>query len=423
MTEGPAIPRGCESTTELRRVRPRSRRRLWLVLPFIVASGVLLGYAWSRTFGPERGYLRGRAALINGDREIVLLESERLVRIPGYEPQGWLLKGLWLTQVGKLDEAIVYLGKAAEHDALSVEANTAAAQCLYQSGLYLQAINAAQVALQRDATALDARRWLAAAYYDLGAVSHAVTELERISAEAPHDARPSRLLGLIAKDGEDFSRAIDYYSESLKRDPAQPELGTMLSEMAECQLRLNQFEAALATLKDCERSAAVLTLQADCLSSLGRVDDAHARLNYALKLDAGYFPAKLAQGKLHLDQGRTADAARLLSEAVQLNPQISQAHFHLSQALRRLGKEEQADEELLRRQEVQALERAFSDVHVAAANQPDDAEIRCRAGELALRLGKHKLAHVWFRAALAIDPKHPRARAAINGSVVSPATQ
>ena len=80
----------------------------------------------------------------------------------------------------------------------------------------------------------------------------------------------------------------------------------------------------------------------------------------------------------------------------------------------RMDRVEQADVELRRMLDIQALEREFKDLHDTAANRPDDAEVRYRTGELALQLGKPQLARVWFRAALAIDPKHVKARAAIS---------
>jgi hypothetical protein len=43
----------------------------------------------------------------------------------------------------------------------------------------------------------------------------------------------------------------------------------------------------------------------------------------------------------------------------------------------------------------------------------NNADLRNRLGELALELGKPRLAAVWFRAALAIDADHARAFAAL----------
>ncbi len=392
----------------------------WLILATIAVGVVALVGVSSNYFGPESSYRRGREGLIAGDRKTVARESDRLLATPGYEAHGCLLKGLFLVRFGKLDEAIPYLDKASRNKVLVVEASTAASRCFWLSGRYLEAIDAAHAALAVDATCLDARRWLAAAYYDLGAISHAADELEQISAAAPTDPRPDRLLGLIAKDSEQFVRAIEYYRKSLERDSQQPDRETILIELAESQVKLSRFAEALETLQECQRSAVVLTLQADCQSSLGHPAEAFERLREALESDRRYFPAKLAQGKLLQDGGKEDEAVLVLAEAVQWQPEDSQGHFQYSQALRRVGNVEQADAELRRMVEIRALEREFSDLHEKAATQPADAEIRYRIGELARTLGKPKLARVWFRATLAINPNHARARTALQELEAAP---
>lgn len=385
------------------------RGRWWWV---IASVGICLGIGlWIfQNASPEKAYRRGRAALVTGDREAVLREAELLIQTPKYQSHGWLLKGLLLSRVGKLDQAITYLEKSAQNELLAVEANTVAAQCFYQSGLYLKAIHASERALQQDERYVDARRWLAVSYYDLGAIANAIEELKRVSVEAPTDPRPTRLLGLIAKDSESYSDAINYYRESLTRDPNQPEI---LIELAECQMKENQPAEALETLRQTEPTAAVLTLTAECLISLGQMKEAHDRLNDALKIDPKNFPALLVMGKLHLDQGNNGQALEVLSDAVQLEPHDSQVHFQLSQAMRRLGDQTGADLQLLKMQELQSLEREFSSLHTEAANHPNDAALRIRAGEVARRLGKIKLARLWYRAALAIDPTDIKSRTAL----------
>jgi tetratricopeptide (TPR) repeat protein len=231
-----------------------------------------------------------------------------------------------------------------------------------------------------------------------------------VSREAPTDPRPDRLLGLIAKDSEQFADAIGYYNESLRRDSQQPDRESILFELAESQIKQTKFQDALVTLQECTRSAAALTWQAECLSNLGQIPEAQQRLREALEIDHRYVPAMLGQGTLFLDIGSAKEAVQSLAEAAQIEPQNSRVRFQLSQALRQLGKTEQADTELDRMREIQALEREFADLHEVASDKPSDADVRARIGELALQLGKTRLAQVWFRAALSINPNHERAR-------------
>ena len=379
------------------------------MMALIVVLGLLFaGRQWQYN-QPESHYQRGREALTAGDDDIVLAEAEVLSRTAGFESHAKLLRGLLLVRKGKLADALTQLEQAGA-DATAVEASATAAKCFYQLGRYLNAIDAAHAALSRDASAIDARRWLAAAYYDLGAVSHAVVELEQISKEAKEDPRPDRLLGLIDKDSEQYVKAIEHYRESLRRDPKQPDREKILNELAEALVKQNLFDEALRVLKDCQRTVLVLTLEADCQYSLGEPAKAEDLLGEAMTLDPRYVPAKMSKGKLLLDAGRADEAARILNEAVQIDPRNRVTRLQLSQALRQLGESQKADEELQRSQEIKSLEREFTDLHETAMQKPLDADVRCRLGELADQLGKPELSKMWFRTALSIDPYHAGAQ-------------
>src|SRR5690606_3901336 len=106
----------------------------------------------------------------------------------------------------------------------------------------------------REAVALDdkqadAHRWLAATYFDLGAMHDAQRHLATVSELAPDDPRPSRLRGLIYKDYEKYTRAVEEYEETLRRQPDQKDV---LFELAFCLAKLRQLDRALALLRDCE---------------------------------------------------------------------------------------------------------------------------------------------------------------------------
>ena len=55
----------------------------------------------------------------------------------------------------------------------------------------------------------------------------------------------------------------------LKRDPNQADKETVLLELAECQVKLQQHQEALQTLRTCPSSAQSLWLQAECQRGLG----------------------------------------------------------------------------------------------------------------------------------------------------------
>src|SRR5262249_29717489 len=219
---------------------------------------------------------------------------------------------------------------------------------------------------------------------------------------------------------EHFSEAIVHYRESLRRNPSQPDRAKVLCDLAESLVKLNQFDEALEVLHDCDRSAQTLTLAAESAKGLGKTLEAEDHLREALELDASYLPARLEWGALQLLLHRTKEAVDVLEEAVRQAPYSSQAHYLLSNAFRKLGKHDEADVELRLFHEAQTVEREFFELHETASQNPRDAEVRYRLGTLAGKLAKPELGLMWFRAALAINPNHSRARAAVDETETAP---
>jgi tetratricopeptide (TPR) repeat protein len=382
----------------------------------LVVVAVLAARHWNAN-RPRNRYLRGREALAAGDRRTALRESQFLIGTNDFEPHGHLLAGLLLVGGGRPADALEELQHAAWDDETAVEALTAAAECYYALGQSQKVIETARTALSRNENAIEARRWLAAAWYDLGAMVNAVSELERISAEDPGDPRSEFLLGLIAKDDEQFASAVEHYRKALLRGITGDTRETLLRDLADSLLKLSRFEEALDVLKEAERSPRVLTSESEALQGLRRQEEAYERVREAIELDPAYFPARLQQGSLLLFDQRVAEAATSLEEAVRLSPHSSRAHFQLSQAYQRLGKTEEAAEQVKRMQQCQALEIEFSELHGKASERPADADLRFRIGQLAQKLGKPELARMWFLAVLALQPDHAGARQALNAAV------
>ena len=90
-------------------------------------------------------------------------------------------------------------------------------------------------------------------------------------------------------------------------------------------------------------------------------------LNTALRLNPDYAAAHLQLGMLHADQGKDATALSDYRQAIQLDPQLEQAHFRLAQAYRRLGEADEAAEELriyekLTKESAQTTERGRHEI-------------------------------------------------------------
>jgi tetratricopeptide (TPR) repeat protein len=393
---------------------PNRQRGIWRVAVVIALAGLTIAVGWWNSLRPQNCLRRGRHALEAGNHQAVIRESRRLLETPGFESQGRLLAGLSLMQTGRTAEALTELQHAVSDKSTAVEALTAAAACYYALGRYAETVRLARQALAQDEQSLTARRWLASALYDLGLVQPAATELQTLMRQDSQDYRSVRLLGIIHKDNERFEEAIAAYRESLRRNERQPERDSVSVELAECLVKLGRFDEAIEALQNCPRTPPVLTLLSESQQGQGLTDEAEKNVGEAIESDPTYLPAQLQRGALLLFLRRGEEAVECLKEAVTRAPYSARAHYLLSNAYSRGGLRDQADSEIRRFHEVQALERQFIDLHDVAGSQPNDSDVRYRLGVLAGQLGKPELAKMWFRSALALKPDHAAARAGLN---------
>jgi tetratricopeptide (TPR) repeat protein len=397
---------------------PRLRRRLvqLLLVPGAVVLAILIGlgrYGYALKVAPDRHFHAALAALADNDLDAVLAAAEALQDLDAYEPHRRFLAGVVLLKNDRLYEAIVAFGFARDHPDTRVLAYTLSGEALYKAKQFRDAQRILTDAIRLDPQQTDAHRWLAAMYYDTGAMNHAIRHLAIVAQQAPRDPRPHRLMGLIHKDYEEYRKAIDAYRESLTRDPNSAAKETVLLELAECQVKLQQHQEALQTLRTCPSSAQSLWLQAECQRGLGDKAAAERLADQALGRDPQHLQALYLKGMLELESGDAAAAVEVLQKAIEAYPKEWRPRYTLAMAYKRLGDDKQAAEHLKRVEEVRRLRDRFTDLHNRAMKDPDSAELRYELGVLARQLDKPLLATSWFQTALALQPDHDKAQQAL----------
>lgn len=400
---------------------PRPRRRVvqLLLIPGAVALAVLIGlgrYGYALKVAPHRQFRAALTALANNDLDGVRAAAEALQDVDAYEPHRRLLAGMVLLKNERLYEAIVAFGFARDHPETRVLAYTLSGEALYKAKLFRDAQRILTDALRLDPQQTDAHRWLAAAYYDIGAMNLAIGHLAIVAQQARLDPRPHRLMGLIHKDYEEYRKASDAYRESLKRDPNQAGKETVLLELAECQIKLQQHQEALQTLRTCPSSAQSLWLQAECQRGLGDKAAAERLADQALGRDPDHLQAMYLKGMLELESGDAAAAAAVLQKAVEAYPKEWRPRYTLAMACKRLGDDGQAAEHLKLVEELRRLRDRFTNLHNQALKDAANADLRYEMGIVARQLDKPLLAISWFQAALALQPDHQPAQQALRES-------
>jgi tetratricopeptide (TPR) repeat protein len=402
-----------ESHAEPRGVRgPRRRSLRWLAIPATVALAGLLGlarYGYVLQVAPERAFRAALDAVAAKDWDGVRAAAEALQDVAGYEPHRRLLTGAVLLSNARLYDAIVAFGMARDHPDTRVWAYTLSGEALYRAKQFRDATRILNDAIRMDPQQTDAHRWLAATYYDLGAMNHAIGHLATVARQAPNDARPHRLIGLIQKDYEEYRKAIEAYRECLRRGPSPAAKDEVLLELAECQVKQQQHDEALQTLRNCPSSAQSFWLQAECQRALGDKPAAQRLLDQALRRDPKHLQAMYLKGMLELEAGQAEAAAAVLEKAVAAYPKEWRPRYSLAMACKRLGDEQRAAEHLELVEQVRRLRDRFTDLHNQAIKDPDDADLRYELGVVARELDKPLLAISWFEAALALEPDHAAA--------------
>ena len=392
----------------LRRVLDRWKilAALAVTIPLLIAV-FLTQYAGR---DPQLHFQNGMAAAKSGDTETVLHEASRLLKTPGFESYGHMLRGTWFLETREYVAAANEFGMATDDPKTRTEAYTRRGEAFYRMHQFVNAEQMLLQALKLDADNSDARRWLASTYYDLGSMSLALEHLRIIGDMNADDGRPFRLIGRIEKDFQHHGEAIDDYREALRRTLLESEREAVNEELAECLVHQLQYSEALRTLQDAKPTAPVFALQAACYAALGDSLKAISKANDALHLNPDLVSAILTRASIELETGKAVNVIDLLERAAAAHPGNFEILFQLVKALRLAGRVEEADEKSRRLAELEKLVDEFAKLNATAFSDLGNADLRFQLGQLALKIDRADLARSWLEAALAIDPDLVRAR-------------
>jgi len=378
-----------------------SGRRLWFLCCGALMVAATFVVVW-QTGRPNRLFRAGLAAAERDDLRALVASSKALSAMPGQKARAHLLTGIALLRSGNYRDALAEFEHTPPEGELREPALLYVGECLYHSGALMQARNCLQrLALERpDLPAV--HRWLAAIHYDLGAMNEALAELELLINLEPDDFRPHRLLGQMFSDAEKFPEAIEQYRLSLERNPPAELRRQLILDLAAAQIRQRLYDDALKELDTLQPDAASSVLRAECLLNLGRNDEARAALDDAAVENAVDPRVLLLEARLALDANEAEAALSPLRTILEDAPHHYAARYQLAQALRRLGRREEAADELKKMEESRALSLHLTELNLQAVEHPDDADIRNELARTCRSLGKTDLAAMWAKAAAAL---------------------
>lgn len=220
-----------------------------------------------------------------------------------------------------------------------------------------------------------------------------LSEADALCSEVLHaDSRHAgawHLRGLMALQGGDAARGVDWIERSLSIDPQQPSahlnIGNYLLNQKQPQLALASFDRALAIKSD---YPVALFNRGNALRDLGRFEEALASYDEALRLQGGNWRTVNNRAMVLLELRRNDEALAAFELAVQLEPGALEAHKNLGATLLRLAQPRRA---------LECFERV-------CAMAVDDPEVWCGRGNALLAMKRPEDAIASYTHALRLKP-------------------
>jgi protein O-GlcNAc transferase len=176
-----------------------------------------------------------------------------------------------------------------------------------------------------------------------GDLARADDVCRRLLRVQPGHADAWHLRGLLAFQGGQFERSIEFIQRSLKANSRQPaayaNVGTALLQIGRAKEALAQFDRALALQPV---NAATLYGRGTALMKLARFPEASADLTAALALMPGFAAAWVALGQTRLQLHEPDAALAAFDGALQWDANNGDAHFGRGNALFALERQEEA---------------------------------------------------------------------------------
>ncbi len=248
-----------------------------------------------------------------------------------------------------------------QENKLKTEVGMELAESLYRNGSLDRAASVTAILLQIDSNNVDALYMAQRVYSDL-----ADGTLNKLALLAPGSARMEQVIAEHLVNAGDLDKAILHYRAALKINSRLPGVHY---ELAESLLQRSQneesrveaekeFLASIAIDGDTADSEAAI----GSLALLGRPKEALARFECAYRLDPENAEANFGLATLLMNQDRMQDAIPHLEKILDRDPMRSDARYRMVRALRGLGREEEARQQLALFRSAKTVQEQTADI-------------------------------------------------------------
>ena len=231
----------------------------------------------------------------------------------------------------------------------------------------------------------------AIAHHQSGRLVEAEALYRRILAADARNADALHLLGVIAHQVGRNGLAVDLIGKAIAINGTVPvyylKRGNALKGLGRLEEALASYDAALRLKPD---YAQAHSNRGVALKALGRLEEAVAAYDAALRIKPDYAEAHSNRGNALKDLGRLEEALVSYDAALRIKPDYAQAHSNRGNALKALGR----------------LEEALASYDAALRLKPDYAEAHSNRGVTLQALGRLEEALASYDVALQIKPDY-----------------
>lgn len=161
------------------------------------------------------------------------------------------------------------------------------------------------------------------AYFHLGEYEDALMEFRRASRINTDSPDTYFYQGMCHFELGQHRKACDCYLKALEMSPDNEEilynLGNALYEEGQYDEAYEYYALAARRNEDCQ----YYNNMADCLSRMGRLEDAHIAIEKVFQLDPDFTPARCTLAELFIRQGKTQEAIVELNQIIKSSKKVS----------------------------------------------------------------------------------------------------
>jgi len=311
-----------------------------------------------------------------------------------------LLRGYRALAAGRPDDALRYFRYLKPEGELRASVLRCTGETLYKTGQLGEAEGCFRRILQESPTDPQAHRWMAAIHYDLGRMDASLLHLRQLSNLAPEDGRPHFMRGVIYHDFGQLSLALPALTTSLSLTKTSQEVTQVRTLLAQVQMELKDFSAAIVTLAGLPESVEKKAMLAECFWNQGKTEEASKLIS---GVDSIGLPARgqLLQARISLESGDTEESLSLLKSLILQDRSSEESEYLIAMVYQQRGEQQLYQEHLQRSEEIKALKTRLTELSSRAMAAQYDADVRLEMAAVCENLGMQRMADVWRQAAAA----------------------